>query len=97
MVTDQIYLLIVLLALSAFFSASETAIVGISRLRVIHLFNKKKKGSATLMKLKEDPHKTLTTILIGNNLVNVSALELPWQQFHDLPKIWARPSMTRYS
>ncbi|MBU0627994.1 MAG: hemolysin family protein [Nanoarchaeota archaeon] len=84
MVTGQIYLLVLLFALSAFFSASETAIVGISKLRVFHLVEKKKKGAAALMKLKEDPHKTLTTILIGNNIVNVSASVLATSIFIQL-------------
>ncbi|MBN1156313.1 HlyC/CorC family transporter [Candidatus Woesearchaeota archaeon] len=73
LLTNKIILFVVLLALSAFFSASETAIVAMSRLKVLHLVEKKRKGSILLQKLKDSPHKTITTILIGNNVVNVAA------------------------
>ena len=69
----KIILLVVLLVLSAFFSSSETALVSISRLRVRHLIKQRKPGANTLKKLKDDPKRLLITILIGNNLVNVSA------------------------
>jgi len=68
--------LIILLFLSAFFSSSETALVSMSRLRVRHLVNQKKPGAEALKKLKDDPKRLLITILIGNNLVNVSASAL---------------------
>jgi Mg2+/Co2+ transporter CorB len=74
--SEKIILLIVLLFLSAFFSGSETALVSISRLRVRHLVKHRKPGSKELKKLKEDPKRLLITILIGNNLVNVSASAL---------------------
>ena len=70
---EQIIILGIMLVLSAFFSGSETAIMGIGRLKAIHLLEKKKKGAKTLMKLKDEVHRTLTTILIGNNVVNVGA------------------------
>lgn len=72
----QIIILCILLVLSAFFSGSETALVSLSRLRVRHLVNEKRKGSATLKKLKDNPNRMLITLLIGNNLVNVSASAL---------------------
>jgi len=72
----KIILLVVLLVLSAFFSSSETALVSISRLRVRHLVKQRKPGAKTLKKLKDDPKRLLITILIGNNLVNVSASAL---------------------
>jgi len=68
--------LFVLLFLSAFFSGSETALVSMSRLRVRHLLKQNKPGSKALKKLKDDPKRLLITILIGNNLVNVSASAL---------------------
>jgi Mg2+/Co2+ transporter CorB len=74
--TYKIIGLIVLLFLSAFFSSSETALVSISRLRVRHLLKQRKPGAKILKKLKDDPKRLLITILIGNNLVNVSASAL---------------------
>ena len=69
-------LLIIFLFLSGFFSAAEVALVSISRLRLKHLLDKKTKGAETIQKLKKDPQRLLTTILIGNNLVNVAAASL---------------------
>ena len=72
-IREQIYVLGFLLVLSAFFSMSETALVGMSRLRILHLLEKKKRGAETLLALKEKPNDYLTAILIVNNLVNVGA------------------------
>lgn len=72
----KIVVLILLLFLSAFFSSSETALVSMSRLRVRHLLNQNKPGAKALKKLKDEPKRALITILIGNNLVNVSASAL---------------------
>ncbi len=69
----QIILLFILVALSAFFSASETALMSIYFVRVKSLLNKGKPGSKALYTLKKDPHKLIVTILIGNNIVNISA------------------------
>ena len=65
--------LIILLLLSAFFSASETALVAISKIRVKKLINEGKEGAEDIHELKKDPDALLTTILIGNNLVNIAA------------------------
>lgn len=69
----QLLTLAILLLLSAFFSASETALISMSKLRVKHLLKLKKRGAKELQKLKDEPRRILITILIGNNLVNVSA------------------------
>jgi CBS domain containing-hemolysin-like protein len=70
---NEIYLLILLLALSAFFSSSETALISLSRIKLRSMIKKNVKGSNTIKKLKDNPHRLLSTILIGNNLVNVGA------------------------
>jgi CBS domain containing-hemolysin-like protein len=70
---DQITLLIVLLALSGFFSSSETALFSISRTKARHLAKKNDKANILIKKMKEDSHRLLSTILIGNNIVNVGA------------------------
>jgi len=69
----ELYVLLVLVVLSAFFSAAETALTSVSRPRIAHLVETKKKGARALRKLREDPAKMLTSILVGNNLVNISA------------------------
>lgn len=70
---DQIILLIVLLLLSGFFSSSETALFSISKTKARHLAKQDVKSLKLIKKMKENPHKLLTTILIGNNIVNVGA------------------------
>ncbi len=61
-----------LLLLSAFFSAAEVAFVSLSPAKVRAL-REERPGRATdlITKLKSRPHRLLTTILIGNNLVNI--------------------------
>lgn len=73
MLFDQIVILIVLLLLSGFFSSAETALFSISKAKAIHLAKEKGKVNALIKKMKDDPHRLLSTILIGNNVVNVGA------------------------
>lgn len=70
---NQIVLLLVLLVLSGFFSSAETALFSISKTKARHLAKKKGKTYKLIKKMKDDPHRLLTTILIGNNIVNVAA------------------------
>jgi CBS domain containing-hemolysin-like protein len=74
--SDQIILLIALVLLSGFFSSAETALFSISKVKARHLAKEKSKTNKLIKKMKEDPHKLLSTILIGNNLVNVAASAL---------------------
>lgn len=59
--------------LSGVFSGSETALVGISIARAEALLQEGRAGSYALYELKRDPVRMLTTILIGNNIVNIAA------------------------
>ncbi|MFA6431246.1 MAG: hemolysin family protein [Candidatus Margulisiibacteriota bacterium] len=65
--------LFILFGLSAFFSAVETAMTSISNIRIVHLVETQKPGAKTLRRLRENPAKLLSSILIGNNIVNISA------------------------
>ncbi len=69
----DIILLLVLLILSGVFSGSETALVSLSIGRVEGLLKERRNGARALYQLKSDPSRMLTTILIGNNLVNIAA------------------------
>ena len=69
---NEIFILVILIVLSGIFSASETALVAISRFNVELFAKKKRKGSIALSKLKENPHKMLITLLICNNVVNIA-------------------------
>ncbi len=73
---SEFAILLVLLVLSGVFSGSETALVGLSMARVEALVKEGRLGSTALYKLKRDPSQMLTTILIGNNLVNIAASAL---------------------
>ena len=72
-ITDQFLILFVLLLLSGFFSSSETALFSISRTKARHLAKQESKALRLIHKMKRDPHKLLSTILVGNNVVNVGA------------------------
>lgn len=69
----QPIILFVLLLLSAFFSSSETALTTVNKLRIRTLADDDVRGAKTVIKLIEDPGRMLTAILIGNNIVNISA------------------------
>jgi len=58
---------------SAFFSASETALMAISKIDARHMVEQNIKGAKLLTRLLDDPNKMLGSILVGNNLVNISA------------------------
>lgn len=72
----QLIVLIVLLMMSAFFSASETALMTLSKIRVRHLVDEKVKGAELVQKLLDSPSKLLGAILVGNNVVNIGASAL---------------------
>jgi putative hemolysin len=65
--------LLLLLSLSAFFSASETALFSLSRLRLQRLSQADPKRGGWVLKLLERPTRAIVTIQIGNELVNVTA------------------------
>lgn len=72
---SQSIILLVLLFLSSFFSASETALSSISELRVFHLIRRtpSKQKAKALEHLLRDPNDFLTCLVLYNNLVNVGA------------------------
>jgi putative hemolysin len=67
---------LVCLALSAFFSSSETAFVSLPRLRLKYLVETGVKGAKQLANAADKPERFLATVLLGNNLVNVAAATL---------------------
>ena len=75
--TYQIIILLVLLALSAFFSSNETALMSVNRIRLRSLADEgNKRASMALDILEDQMPKLLSAILIGNNIVNISASSL---------------------
>jgi len=71
--TFELIVLIICLFLSGFFSSSETALFSISKVKALHIAKDGSKTGLLILKMKEDSHTLLTTILIGNNLVNIGA------------------------
>lgn len=74
--TWKIITLIILLFLSAFFSASETALMSLSKIKIRNMVNKKISGADIVHKLLDDSDKLLGSILVGNNIVNIGASAL---------------------
>ena len=72
----QIFIILGLLALSAFFSSSETAMMAVNKIRIRNLADAGLSSAQTLMKVLDNQPKMLSAILIGNNIVNISASSL---------------------
>ncbi len=72
----EITALAVLIGLSGFFSGLEVALVGVRKSKVVQLLNEGKKGSKALHKLKTNPSWMMSSVNLGNNLVNVGASAL---------------------
>ena len=71
-----IIILVLLIAGSAFFSASETALTSLSKIRLRNMIEENVKNADKIQKLVNNPNKLLSSILIGNNLVNNAAASL---------------------
>jgi putative hemolysin len=72
----QFIILAVLLILSAFFSASETALMSLSKIRIKTMVDGDVPRSKEILKLVENPSNLLGAILVGNNIVNIGASAL---------------------
>ena len=92
--SDSIYLLIIIfisILLSGYFSATETAFSSLNRIRIKNLAEKGNKKAKLVMKLSERYDVLISTVLIGNNVVNILAASLSTLLFVDLlgPQIGA--------
>lgn len=72
----KIVILVILLLLSAFFSSAETALTTVNLMKMRHLAEDGNKSAATVIKVTDNKPKMLSAILIGNNIVNLSASSL---------------------
>lgn len=70
--TLTIIVMLILIAFSAFFSASETAYTSFNRTKMKNLAAEGNKRAASALKLSDNYDKLLSTILVGNNIVNIS-------------------------
>lgn len=75
-VAIRLVILVICLALSAFFSSAETALTTVSKIRMRSLAEEGNKRAELVLKITDNSAKMLSAILIGNNLVNISASSL---------------------
>ena len=73
----QIVILLILLALSAFFSSAETCLTTVNKMRIKSLADDKNKNASLVLKLIEEKTQMLSAILIGNNVVNFRVVYIP--------------------
>ena len=72
----RLIILFILLLLSAFFSSAETALTTVNKIRMRTLADEGSKRARTVLAITDDSGKMLSAILIGNNIVNLSAASL---------------------
>ena len=72
----RLTVLFFLLLLSAFFSSSETALTTVNRIKMKTLADEGNRRAQTVLKVTADSSKMLSAVLIGNNVVNLSASSL---------------------
>ena len=77
----MIAILIICVALSAFFSASETSFTSVNRVKLKTMLQNGEKRAKVTLELVEDYDRLITTILIGNNIVNIAASSLATSLF----------------
>ena len=80
----QTIVLFILLIASGFFSASETSLMSLSKIRLRHMQEEGVKGAKLVANLIEDSNKLLSSILIGNNVVNIAATSISTALFTSL-------------
>jgi len=83
---SQILIIIFCIIMSAYFSATETAFSTFNRIRVKNLAEKGNKNAALVLKLADNYDTLISTILIGNNIVNILASSITTILFIDLLK-----------
>ena len=80
----MIIAIVVLVILSACFSASETAFTSVNRIRIKNMAGEGDKRAQLVLRLVDNYDKLLTTILIGNNIVNIAMTAIATVLFIDL-------------
>ena len=83
-ILPKIILLAVLIVVSGFFSATETAFFSVNKIRLKSLANEGNRRAKKALKVAEDMDSLLYTILIGNNLVNIATTAIATVLFIDL-------------
>lgn len=73
--SDTIFIIVLfaLVLLSGFFSSAETAVISVNKIKIRSMIEEHVKNAELVLRLCEDSRKFLNTVLIGNNIVNISA------------------------
>lgn len=77
-------LVVILIVLSAFFSATETAFSSVNRIRLKNYAGEGNKRAVKTLKIAEDFDRALSAILIGNNIVNIASASIGTLIFSNL-------------
>jgi len=84
MIDPMFLVLIGLIFVSAIFSGTETAMMAVNMIKIRSLLKQKRKGAEALFRLKQNPHRLIITLMIGNNIANVGAASIATVLFTDL-------------
>ncbi|MBQ3225772.1 MAG: HlyC/CorC family transporter [Clostridia bacterium] len=87
-IPSYIMVLVVLVLLSAYFSATETAFSSLNKTRLKTMVEKGNKKAALALKLSEEYDRLISTILIGNNIVNIAAASIATVMFTQLNPLY---------
>ncbi len=83
---SKLIVMIALIIMSAFFSASETAFSSVSRIKLVSYAEEGRRGAKKALKLADNYDRTLSTVLVGNNIVNVILPTVSFLFFQELLK-----------
>lgn len=82
--TVQLIIIIVCVIFSGYFSATETAFSSLNRIKIKHLADKGDKNAMLVHSMSENYDSLLSTILVGNNIVNIAMASLAAVLFVDM-------------
>lgn len=74
--TTQIFLLIILVICSAYFSGTEASLMSVNRIRIKNAAGNGNKNASKVLRFTENFDKVISTLLIGNNIVNILATSI---------------------
>ncbi|MGL5615939.1 MAG: HlyC/CorC family transporter [Sarcina sp.] len=86
--TGQVIILIIMVVLSGFYSASETALMSVNRIKMKRLSEDGNKKAQLVQKWTEEPHELLATILVANNVINIAASSLATTVAYRFGGVW---------
>ena len=90
----SLVIIIICIIMSAYFSATETAFSSLNRIRIKNMAEKGNKKAQLVLRLSENYDSVLSSILIGNNIVNIASASLATVLFVELLGAEAGPSVS---